>query len=128
MVFQTACIFYLMSFGMVLRKARKNRGVTQIQLAEKLGVTQATVARYEKGIMTPEVRRITQIAKVLGVSVQELFEEKAVRPLPPAARAHGNSRKARMQELFEKLPPADQKAILKNAEWLADKRTRRPAA
>ena len=78
--------------------------------------------------MTPEVRRVTQIAKFLGVSVQELFEEKEVRPLPQASRAHGNSRKARMQDLFEKLPPSDQKAILKNAEWLADKRTRRPAA
>ena len=128
MLLETATILYPMSFGTVLRKVRKSRGVTQVQLAEKLGVTQATIARYEKGIMTPEVRRIAQVAKVLGVSVQELFEEKEVRPIPQSTRAHGNSRKAKMQELFEKLPPSDQKAILKNAEWLADKRSRRPAA
>jgi transcriptional regulator with XRE-family HTH domain len=122
---ETGIILYTMSFGTVLRKVRKGRGVTQLQLAEKLGVTQATVARYEKGIMTPEVKRVTQMAKVLEVSVQELLEEKEVRPLPPASRAHGNSRQARMQELFTTLPPSDQKAILKNAEWLAAQRKRR---
>lgn len=114
-----------MSFGTVLRKVRKSRGVTQVQLADKLGVTQATVARYEKGIMTPEVKRVTQIAKILGVSVQELFEEKEIQTLAPAQRTHGNSRQARMQELFMALPPSDQKAIIKNAEWLAEKKKRR---
>ncbi len=110
-----------MSFGTVLKKVRKSRGVTQLQLAEKLGVTQATVARYEKGIMTPEVKRVTQIARMLDVSVQELLEEKEVRALDQTQRTHGNSRQARMQELFSKLPPSDQKAILKNTEWLTDK-------
>jgi transcriptional regulator with XRE-family HTH domain len=121
-VLKTGTILSYMSFGTVLKKVRKSRGVTQLQLAEKLGVTQATVARYEKGIMTPEVKRVTQIAKMLDVSVQELFEEKEVRALDQAQRTHGNSRQARMEELFKKLPPSDQKAILKNTEWLAEKR------
>jgi transcriptional regulator with XRE-family HTH domain len=125
-VLETGTILTCMSFGTVLKKVRKGRGVTQLQLAEKLGVTQATVARYEKGIMTPEVKRVSQMAKVLGVSVQELFEEKEVRPLPPASHTHGNSRQAKMQELFTTLPASDQKAILKNAEWLVEKRKRRP--
>lgn len=56
-----------------LRKYRKSNGMTQCDLAEKLGMNQAMVSYYERNWRTVKYSTILQIAKKLNVNLEELF-------------------------------------------------------
>ena len=53
-----------------IKTLRKARGLTQEQLAEKLGVQRATVSNYEIGRRSPHIKELEKIADVLGVSLE----------------------------------------------------------
>ncbi len=55
-------------FGVALYKLRMEKGWTQEKLAERVGVTQQTIAKYQRGIKVPEVSMIDKICNALGVS------------------------------------------------------------
>jgi transcriptional regulator with XRE-family HTH domain len=63
-----------MGFLMNMRAIRRRRGLTQAQLAEAIGVEQPTVQRYENGTRDPSLAQALEIAKVLGVSLDELTQ------------------------------------------------------
>ena len=54
-------------FGRRLMRARKNRQLTQLQLAERIGTSTTTIIRYENGLSVPSKRRLSEIAHFLGV-------------------------------------------------------------
>ncbi|OIN80243.1 XRE family transcriptional regulator [Mycobacterium malmoense] len=58
--------------GDVLTIARKARGITQIELAEMVGVTQPAINRYESGDRDPDKNTLTKLAAVLGVTEELL--------------------------------------------------------
>jgi transcriptional regulator with XRE-family HTH domain len=60
--------------GARIRILRKHRGMSQGELAGKVGVTFQQVQKYEKGTNRVGASRLSRIAAVLGVSVGELFE------------------------------------------------------
>lgn len=53
--------------------ARKERGLTQKQLAEKTGITQADISRLERGSANPSLRTLQRLATGLGMRVQLEF-------------------------------------------------------
>lgn len=53
--------------------ARKKAGITQSQLAEKIGVQQKDISRWENGIVIPSAQRLKQIAETLDCSIDELI-------------------------------------------------------
>ena len=59
--------------GKFVAELRKQKGWTQAQLGEMLGVTNKTVSRWENGNYMPELAIIPSLAEVLGVSVNELM-------------------------------------------------------
>jgi SOS-response transcriptional repressor LexA len=59
--------------GQTIKKLRILAGLTQEQLAQKVGVTKANVSKYEAGAHAPEMERLARLADVLGVSVSELM-------------------------------------------------------
>jgi putative transcriptional regulator len=59
--------------GHRIAQARKRRGLTQQQLAEKVGVGRVTIARLEAGTRSPGVQLALSIARVLGEPVEALF-------------------------------------------------------
>ena len=61
------------SIGMQLKRARKNKKMTQKQLADILKVEQSTISNYEKGLRHPPSSTLIGIAKVLDVSVDYLL-------------------------------------------------------
>lgn len=63
-----------MGFLMNMRAIRKRRGLTQAQLAEQIGVEQPTIQRYENGARDPSLAQALEIARVLGVSLDELTQ------------------------------------------------------
>lgn len=61
-----------MDVGAEIKKARKNSGLTQKELGEKLGVSQQQVAQYESNARTPKLDTLARIAKALGVTAYDL--------------------------------------------------------
>lgn len=59
--------------GEIIRKIRKEKGLSQMQLAEKLDLSYQQIQKYEKGISNLSVERLKQIAKVLKVSINTFF-------------------------------------------------------
>lgn len=66
-----------MTFGEKLRLERKRVGLTQAELAEKIGVSRQVVVEYEKNKMRPRgLERHKKIADVLHVSLEYLLSDK----------------------------------------------------
>ena len=56
-----------------LKERRTELGLTQAELAEKVGVTRKTVNTVENGVFTPSATLAIKLAKALGISVEQLF-------------------------------------------------------
>lgn len=63
-----------MGFPEQLRKARIASGLTQQQVADAMGITNSTYCGYETGKRQPDVQKIKQLSKILGVSGDSLLE------------------------------------------------------
>ena len=61
-----------MTFPEKLQRARKNKSMTQVQLAEKIGVTARCVQNYEMGARYPKRDILAKICKTLGVRIETL--------------------------------------------------------
>ncbi len=56
-----------------LKSRRENMGLTQGELAKRVGVRRETIVHLENGRYNPSLKLAMDIAKVLGASVEELF-------------------------------------------------------
>jgi len=56
-----------------LKERRAELGLTQAELAERVGVTRKTVNTVENGVFTPSATLAIKLAKALGVTVEQLF-------------------------------------------------------
>lgn len=56
-----------------LKKLRKEKGLTQVQLSEMIGISNNLYNKYEKQNVRPPYETITQLAKIFGVSVDYLL-------------------------------------------------------
>lgn len=61
--------------GSKIAGKRKDLGLTQQDLADKLSVTRQTVSRWEAGTVMPDIEKITDIAGLLGVSCDYLLRD-----------------------------------------------------
>ena len=60
--------------GLYLKELRKDKQLTQAQLAEILGVSNRTVSRWETGVNMPDFDVLIEIAEFYGVPVQNILE------------------------------------------------------
>lgn len=58
----------------VLKAAREKAGLTQIELAEKAGVTRAYYADVERGRYTPSLRVLSKLSEILNIDLNFLKE------------------------------------------------------
>lgn len=61
------------AFGAFLVQLRKEKGLTQKELAEKLYVSDKAVSKWERGLSLPDISLLTPLAEILGVTVTELL-------------------------------------------------------
>lgn len=59
--------------GTTIRKLREGRGLTQAELAERIGVSSKTVSKWETARGLPDISLLQPLAKALGISVVELM-------------------------------------------------------
>ncbi len=57
----------------LIKEYRKARGISQMKLAEMVGVSYQQIQKYEKGISSISVDRLQQISRALGVPVNDFF-------------------------------------------------------
>ena len=60
-------------FGQFVRSMRKEKQMTQQQLADRLHLTDKAVSKWERGLSLPDISMLEQLAKELDVSVVELL-------------------------------------------------------
>ncbi|MDA8174851.1 MAG: helix-turn-helix transcriptional regulator [Nitrospiraceae bacterium] len=63
------------AMGELIRQLRKSAGMSQMKLAEKIGVSYQQVQKYEKGVNRLSVSRLEQISDALGVSANLFLGE-----------------------------------------------------
>ena len=59
--------------GKFIAECRKQENLTQMQLAEKLGITDKAVSKWERGIAMPDSSIMLELCDILGISVNELL-------------------------------------------------------
>lgn len=78
--------------GKLIQELRKEKDMTQMSLADKLGVTDRAVSKWERGKSFPDVSMLRPLAETLGVSISELLDGERrspdkVKRLPDGAAA-----------------------------------------
>ena len=107
-------------FGQRLAALRNERGWTQPQLAEQLGVSVKTITYYERAAQNPTAKTLDRIAEVFGIDPSELINE-----LQPRKRKSGPP--SRLQLLFNQLsnlPRSKQQVVTDLLEGYLEKSTK----
>ena len=63
------------SIGNTIAKLRKKHGMTQLQLAQRLNISDKTVSRWENGSALPDANNIFQLSKLFGVTADYLLND-----------------------------------------------------
>jgi transcriptional regulator with XRE-family HTH domain len=99
---------FFVSLGGRIAALRKEAHLTQVQLAQTLGVAQSTLNAYELGQRRVPVSALPTLAKALGVSLEELIGEPA-----QAVRKRGPAPKLQQHiERIRQLPKAKQRFVM----------------
>lgn len=67
-----------MSMGQHIKEARLKAGITQAELADKLGIPYQSIGQWERGLRTPKIETLRKIAKALGIHIVELITGESV--------------------------------------------------
>ena len=98
---------FFIQLGARMTSLRKAQSITQVQMAEWLGVSQQTINAYEVGRRRIQVSALPKVAHLLGVSLEELIGDER----KPAKR--GPAPKLQRQiERIQELPRPKQKVVM----------------
>lgn len=96
------------ALGQRIAERRKALGITQVQLAETLGIAQQTMAHYEGGVSRIAVETLTLLADALGASVEDFIGTQTRR----SASKRGPVPKLQQQlEQLSRLPKTQQRLV-----------------
>ena len=108
------------TIGARIARLRKDKGLTQAELAQALGVSQPVVSDYENDVIGLDSARIAQLAQVLGVSADELLG--LTRPARTTTTAAIKNRRIyRQLQSIDKLPKRDQEALARTIDAFLSK-------
>jgi len=111
---------FFIALGSRIAQHRKDSHITQVQLAETLGVSQPTMNAYELGQRRVPVSALPTLAKALGVSLEELLGESNT-----ATRKRGPAPKLQQQvERLARLPKAQQRVVMQMLEGVLNQASR----
>lgn len=65
-------------FGKFISEIRKERGMTQAELAERLNVTNKAVSKWERGVGFPDIKLLEPLAEALEVSIVEIMKSERI--------------------------------------------------
>jgi transcriptional regulator with XRE-family HTH domain len=100
----------LETMGQRLARLRKERGWTQVELAERTGIVQTVLSDYERGKLRLNADMIVRFATTLDITTDELLRPKAAQTV---LRRKPSLRVLRRLERIESLPQHQQNSLLK---------------
>jgi transcriptional regulator with XRE-family HTH domain len=68
-----------LKIGKFIADCRKQKNLTQMQLAEKLGITDKAISKWERGIAMPDTSIMLELCDILGISVNELLSGERIK-------------------------------------------------
>jgi len=115
---------FFKDLGARVAQLRRDQGLTQTQLAERLGIAQQTLAHYEVGRLRVAASMLPALARVLGTSVEELLGQSPAR----AGGKRGPALRLRQQlERLSALPKPKQRAVMEVLESMLAQAAREEA-
>ena len=75
------------TMGSILARLRREKGLTQEQLAGELGITYQAVSKWENELSSPDISSLPLLADIFGVSIDALFGRETIPPAEAAAPA-----------------------------------------
>ncbi len=90
----------LEKIGSFLSQLRKEQGLTQEQLGEKLGVTNKTVSRWETGTYLPPVEMLQALSELYGITINEIISAQRLSRTEYVEKAEENIRTALDKSAF----------------------------
>lgn len=109
--------FDMQRTGALISRLRKEHGMTQMQLADALGISYQAVSNWERGLSMPDISKLPELAELFGTSIDELLGRRCPVIEQAAAGtldAHLQSAAVTVEEAAEAAPllPPDQAEIL----------------
>lgn len=86
------------TMGEIISTLRKEKGMTQKELAQKMGVTDKAVSKWERNLSCPDISSIPRLADILGTTVDTLMNVK------PKAEAEGESVTVAVDTILKAVP------------------------
>ncbi len=99
--------------GEHIAKLRKERGITQVEMAERLGLSQSIVSKYEVGELRLHAELILRLAEVFRVSTDEVLGAKSAAAGSAAEGGRTEQRLMKKLRQVAQLPERDQRAVLR---------------
>jgi transcriptional regulator with XRE-family HTH domain len=100
-------------FGQRVYEAREALGLSQAEVADKLGINQASYGAWERDPVALRPDQVEQLAKILNVSIEQLYGI-----APPKSRGGPAGKARRVFEAVSQLPRTQQQKILEVVEAL----------
>lgn len=99
--------------GRRIAERRKEQGITQVQLAQTLGIAQQTMAHYEGGKVRIAAAMLPVVAEALDLGIDGLIDVEAKKPKKATAHKRGPVPKIQRQlERVNALPKARQRVVI----------------
>lgn len=105
------------TIGQRLGRLRKERGLSQIALAEKMGIIQQLITDYERDLLRMHAEMVIRFAKALDVSTDSLLlgEKMSFKN-----KTNVSLKVAKRLQRIEELPEAQQRTVLRSLDMLLD--------
>ena len=71
-------MFNMQKIGRKISELRKDKNMTQMELADQMGISFQAVSNWERGNSMPDISKLPELAEVLNVSLDELLGEKTI--------------------------------------------------
>jgi len=116
--------------GQRIAKIRKERGLGQVELAQKLGIVQSLISRYERGELRVHSELLCQLSEIFDVTPNDLLGYGLDKNAPSTAIPR---RIQKRLSNFDRLPKKDQDSLIRVLDAILEKaerprRKRKPTA
>ncbi|USX25805.1 helix-turn-helix domain-containing protein [Oxalobacteraceae bacterium OTU3CINTB1] len=86
-----------MTLAQLIRLNRQKLGISQLELAEKLGVSQAAIGQWEREVTAPRSKNFPELAKIFGIDVEQIVAASEELEIYQQAKAESDARKAAVE-------------------------------
>ena len=97
--------------GKFISEKRKEIGITQSELAEKLNITDRAISKWENGVCMPDVGTIPELCEILNITINDLFSGEVVNMKNNEKKLEEN-----LMDLARQKEEADKRLL--NLEWI----------